>query len=260
MNYQDPKPRKSMHGRIVHELGMSIVAGRFLPGDRLPAESALTEEYAVSRPVVREATRVLVAKGLVVSKPRVGSVVRPRAEWHMLDPDVLYWMVKSMPEATFFDTLLTVRRIIEPASAALAATTATEADLLAIEDAYSRMASADRDSLVDPDIDFHRRIAEATHNDLLAHLGNMLSLALRESIKLTSRHPDTHALSLPRHLAILTALRNRDPLGARHASLVQLENARQDADDILEVRTQGRAEGREGRIDGTTSEAGSAAD
>lgn len=77
----------------------------------------------------------------------------------------------------------------------------------------------------------------ATHNDMLAFIGNMMSLALSESIKLTSRHPDTHALSLPRHRAILTAIENRDPLGARQASLVQLENARADAETILEVAT-----------------------
>lgn len=239
MNYQDPKPRKSLHGRIVQELGLRIVSGQLLPGERLPSEALLIEAYAVSRPVLREATRVLTAKGLVTSKPRVGSVVRQRSEWHMLDPDVLCWMVKSMPEAAFFDSLLTVRRIIEPACAALAASNATESDLAAIGEAYERMANAghdNRDELIDPDIDFHRRIAEATHNDLLAHLGSMLSLALRESIKLTSRHPDTHALSLPRHRAILTALRERDPLGARHASMVQLESARRDADEILEVK------------------------
>jgi DNA-binding FadR family transcriptional regulator len=90
-------------------------------------------------------------------------------------------------------------------------------------------------ALLDPDLEFHRAIMTATHNDMLAYIGNMLSLALSESIRLTSRHPDTHALSLPRHKAILTAIQSRDPLGARHASLVQLENARADAESILEV-------------------------
>jgi DNA-binding FadR family transcriptional regulator len=68
---------------------------------------------------------------------------------------------------------------------------------------------------------------------MLMYIGHMLTLALSESIKLTSRHPDTHALSLPRHKAILTAIANRDPLGARHASLVQLDNALADAQSVL---------------------------
>ena len=78
MDYRQPSDRKSMHTRIVQELGLQIVSGRFKSDDKLPAEALLCSEYAVSRPVLREATRVLVAKGLVYSKPRVGTVVKPR--------------------------------------------------------------------------------------------------------------------------------------------------------------------------------------
>ncbi|MDE1182295.1 FadR/GntR family transcriptional regulator [Paraburkholderia sp.] len=236
MDYRHLQNRKSMHARIVQDLGIEIVSGRLAPGARLPAEPTLCEQYGVSRPVLREATRVLVAKGLVISKPRVGSIVRPRDDWHMLDPDVLFWTLSNIPEGDFFRSLLTVRRIIEPAAAALAATAATEEDLGRISAAYDRMECAPTASaLLDPDLEFHRAIMAATHNDMLAYIGNMMSLALSESIKLTSRHPDTHALSLPRHKAILTAILNRDALAARQASLVQLEHARADADTILEV-------------------------
>ncbi|HEU5295501.1 MAG TPA: GntR family transcriptional regulator, partial [Burkholderiaceae bacterium] len=90
-DYRQPPPaRKSMHARIVHTLGMRIVAGGFVPGERLPSEAVLLAEYDVSRPVLREAIRVLVAKGLVISRQRTGAIVRPRNEWHLLDPDVLY--------------------------------------------------------------------------------------------------------------------------------------------------------------------------
>lgn len=234
MDYRNLQKRKSMHGRIVQELGMQIVGGKLAPGQRLPAEPSLCEIYGVSRPVLREATRVLVAKGLVVSKPRVGSVVRPREEWHMLDPDVLFWTVNSIPEGEFFRSLMTVRQIIEPAAAALAAISASDEDRERIAAAYARMEQAKTAAdLLEPDLEFHRAIMAATHNDMLAYIGNMLSLALTESIKLTSRHPNTHALSLPRHKAILTAIENRDALAARQASVVQLDNARADANIIL---------------------------
>ncbi|WP_213308603.1 FadR/GntR family transcriptional regulator [Paraburkholderia sacchari] len=234
MDYRHLDKRKSMHGRIVQELGMQIVSGKLAPGQRLPAEPTLCETYGVSRPVLREATRVLVAKGLVVSKPRVGSVVRPREQWHMLDPDVLYWTVNSIPEGDFFRSLMVVRQIIEPAAAALAAISASDQDLARITAAYARMEQAKTAAdLLEPDLEFHRAIMAATHNDMLAYIGNMLSLALTESIKLTSRHPNTHALSLPRHKAILTAIENRDALAARQASVVQLDNARADANTIL---------------------------
>lgn len=234
MDYRNLEKRKSMHARIVQELGMQIVGGTLAPGQRLPPEPTLCETYGVSRPVLREATRVLVAKGLVVSKPRVGSVVRPREEWHMLDPDVLYWTVNSIPEGEFFRSLMTVRQIIEPAAAALAAISANAEDRARITAAYARMEQAQTAAdLLEPDLEFHRAIMAATHNNMLAYIGNMLSLALSESIKLTSRHPNTHALSLPRHKAILTAIEHGDALAARQASVVQLDNARADANSIL---------------------------
>jgi len=233
-DYRHPPQRKSMHARIVRDLGVRIVAGEFKPGDRLPAESQLLADYDVSRPVLREAVRVLVAKGLVLSRQRAGATVRPRNEWHLLDPDVLYWLIQTKPQAEFVETLLTVRRVFEPAAAALAARLASDESLRGIADAYAGMeAAATPEQLLEPDLAFHRRIAEATHNDLLAYIGNMLSLALRESIKLSSKHPNTHALSLPRHKAILTALLHRDPLAAQQATLVQLNETREDISEIL---------------------------
>jgi DNA-binding FadR family transcriptional regulator len=234
-SYRRPPERKSMHPQIVRDLGMRIVAGEFPPGARLPAEAELCASYAVSRSVLREATRVLVAKGLVVSKQRAGAIVRPRSDWHLLDPDVLYWLIQTKPAPEFVETLMTVRRIFEPAAAALAARVATDEQLRGISEAYAGMESARTpQELLEPDLAFHRRIAEATGNDLLAYIGNMLSLALRESIILSSKLPNTHALSLPRHKAILTALLNHDPLGARQATLVQLEETREDISRILD--------------------------
>lgn len=233
--YSQPPDRKSMHSQIVRDLGMRIVSGEYKPGERLPLEASLCAAYDVSRPVLREATRVLVAKGLVVSKQKAGAIVCARNQWHLLDPDVLYWLIQTKPQPEFVETLLTVRRIFEPATAALAARVASVDALKGIADAYAGMESAKTpEELLEPDLAFHRRIAEATGNDLLAYIGNMLSLALRESIKLSSQHPDTHALSLPRHKAILTALLNRDPLGARQATLVQLEETREDISLVLD--------------------------
>ncbi|HSW03803.1 FadR/GntR family transcriptional regulator [Aquabacterium sp.] len=236
-DYRQPPERKSMHARIVRDLGMRILAGEFRTGDRLPSEATLLADYDVSRPVLREAVRVLVAKGLVLSRQRAGATVRPRNEWHLLDPDVLYWLIQAKPQGEFVETLLTVRRIFEPAAAALAAKVASDEALQHVAEAFTRMeAATTADELLEPDLAFHRSIAEATNNDLLAYIGTMLSLALRESIKLSSQLPNTHALSLPRHKAILTALLNRDPLAAHQATLVQLRETRDDLSLILSSR------------------------
>lgn len=233
-DYRQPPDRKSRHATIVHTLGLRIVGGEFAPGDRLPAEAELLQHYAVSRPVLREALRVLTAKGLVLARQRAGVIVRDRSEWHLLDPDVLYWLIQSVPSAEFVKTLLTVRRVFEPAAAALTARVASDAQLQGIAEAYAGMEAAkSAEELLEPDLAFHRRIAEATGNDLLAYIGHMLSLALRESIKLSSRHPNTHALSLPRHKAILTALLARDPLAAQQATLVQLQETGEDISAVL---------------------------
>ena len=223
-----------MHARIVRDLGLHIVSGDLAPGERLPPEATLCDAYDVSRSVLREATRVLAAKGLVVSRQRSGVIVRPRSEWHLLDPDVLTWFIESQPLPAFIETLFMVRRIFEPAAAALAAHRGDDAALGRVAEAYAGMEAASVPAdLLEPDVAFHRGIAEATGNPLLAYIGTMLSLALRESIKLSSRIPDTHALSLPRHKAILAALRAHDPLAARQASLVQLEETTDDISQVL---------------------------
>jgi len=225
---------KSQHGRIVRELGLRILAGELAPGDRLPAEAELIVKYEVSRPVLREAVRVLVAKGLVMSRQRAGAIVRPRSEWHLLDPDVLYWMIQTRPAPEFVQTLMGMRRVFEPGAAALAARAASDAQLAGIAQAYEAMAAApDVDAMLEPDLAFHRRIAEATGNDLMAYIGTMLSLALRESIKLSSRLPNTHELSLPRHKAILTALLARDSAAAHQATVLQLDATQLDLSAVI---------------------------
>ncbi|MES1162606.1 MAG: GntR family transcriptional regulator, partial [Rhizobacter sp.] len=158
--YRRKPDGKSMHGRIVRELGLRIVSGDLKPGERLPSEATLLDSYEVSRPVLREAMRVLVAKGLVVSKQRSGASVRPSSEWHLLDPDVLYWLIQSKPKNEFVGVLMTVRRIIEPAAAALAAQLASDAQLKSIAEAYAGMEAAKTpEELLEPDVAFHRRIA-----------------------------------------------------------------------------------------------------
>ncbi len=146
--------------------------------------------------------------------------------------------MQSTPHSEFFNTLAGVRRILEPEIAAMAATTATDDDIATIEKAYQGMETAKtHEDLLQADLDFHRAIADATRNDLLAYMCNMLSLPLREWINITNRRPDIQGLSLPRHKAILTAIQNRDALGARHASLVQLDDTRVALDTVMNVLT-----------------------
>ena len=226
-DYKNPIPSKSQHALIVQQLGLKIVSGEISENEKLPSEVDLCEEYKVSRPVFREAIRVLSAKGLTYSRPKIGTVVRPKEEWHLLDPDVLFWLIQTTPEHEFFKTLSTVRRVLEPELAYIAASTANEEDIERIKQAYEGMEKATTvEEFIEPDIQFHLAIAKATHNDLLAYMSKMLVLPLQQSIQVTSLRPNLQGHSLPRHKAILTAIENKDPLSARHASLVQLDDTK----------------------------------
>ncbi|MFX5081896.1 FadR/GntR family transcriptional regulator [Acinetobacter baumannii] len=226
-DYKNPIPSKSQHALIVQQLGLKIVSGEISENEKLPSEVDLCEEYKVSRPVFREAIRVLNAKGLTYSRPKIGTVVRPKEEWHLLDPDVLFWLIQTTPEHEFFKTLSTVRRVLEPELAYIAASTANEEDIERIKQAYEGMEKATTvEEFIEPDIQFHLAIAKATHNDLLVYMSKMLVLPLQQSIQVTSLRPNLQGHSLPRHKAILTAIENNDPLSARHASLVQLDDTK----------------------------------
>ena len=114
---------------------------------------------------------------------------------------------------------------MEPEMAAVAAAHANDYDILAIEDAYNRMEEASSsEQRVQADSDFHSSVAAATHNELMVHLSSMLLLPIRESIKVSSQRPNDAQFTLPRHKAILTAIKDGDGLAARTASVVQLED------------------------------------
>src|SRR5690242_14235721 len=77
---------------LVDLLGQEMLVGEY-PDGVLPTEPELVRRFAVSRTVVREAVKMLAAKGLVVTRPRQGTVIEPYKTWKLLDPLVLKWMV-----------------------------------------------------------------------------------------------------------------------------------------------------------------------
>src|SRR3989454_2680192 len=131
-------PRRGLHGALVHNIGVQILAGELEPGDPLPEEQ-LSKTFEVSRTVLREVIKVLAAKGLVESRPKTGTRVRPRHEWNILDPDVLAWQQDGAVDDALLRKLTEVRRIIEPAAAELAAARADAQDVAALEDAFQQM-------------------------------------------------------------------------------------------------------------------------
>lgn len=228
--------RRSLHGRVAHDLGARIAGGDYAPGSVLPNETALGASFGVSRTVLREAVKVLAAKGLVEARPKIGTRVRPRDHWNMLDPDVLAWQCAGAGLPVIAEDLLEIRRVVEPHAAGLAAGRATDAEILGIAAAYADMACApDAETSVEPDVRFHLAIMEATHNAFLRPLGALIRTALRASFRLSKSSPGAHERSLPGHAAVLDAIRNRDPEAARGAMRDLLDRTAEDIRSVKET-------------------------
>jgi DNA-binding FadR family transcriptional regulator len=220
------KSRLGGAARIAEDIGSAIVAGRYRPDELVPGEHALSKKFRASRPVVREALKLLSAKGLIDSRKRAGTRARPREAWHMLDADVLAWRLKGRKtEPKFAFDFLHARAIIEPAAAAMAARNRTAKALKAIEEAFADMQNSSDDpaSFAGPDIRFHRAILTATGNEFIAAFGALIEAALVAFVHIASRHPGAPAPSVPLHRDVLEAIRRRDSEGAYAAMMALLD-------------------------------------
>jgi DNA-binding FadR family transcriptional regulator len=216
--------QRNLHGHVVHEIGSRIMRGFFKPMDVLPDEESMANQLGVSRTVVREAIKVLAAKGLVETRTRRGTLILQDRFWNRLDPDVLSWIDEAGHDAQFLKQLTEMRKIVEPAAASLAATRADESEIAIIAEACANMKGnlANERAYAEADTNFHCTILEASHNEFLKPIGNAIRAALRASMKVTK--PTDHSnRSLPLHLEILNAIRRRDPEAAAKAMQHHLE-------------------------------------
>lgn len=228
-----PKIRqpRNLNAQLVDALGQRIVEGYYKEGEQLPVEADLCTEFGISRPILREATKILSAKGLLASRPRIGTLVRERIHWNLLDGDVLDWFTRSMEPEAYLDMMFEARMAFEPRSSAIAAERATKKDIQRIRRAYEDMAAATTlEESIEPDIRFHRAIMDATNNDIIRYMGHTLHSTLAVSIQLTSWHPHIMRDSLPRHEAIYLAIAAGDAQGALEATRTLLKHSRADFD------------------------------
>jgi DNA-binding FadR family transcriptional regulator len=211
--------RRGLHRVVVRDLGMRIVRGQLGEGAALPPEADLSTELGVSRTVVREAIRVLAAKGLVESRPRTGTRALGRGRWRLVDPEVLAWQMEAGPDPGFFADLVEVRDIVEPRAAEAAAERATpeeRAALLQLQDEMEA-AAGDPATAIRIDLALHAGIVRASHNGLLAQLTGAVIEAL-ETGPMTAlpdaRDPKTANRA---HRGVVEAIGHADAAGARQA-------------------------------------------
>lgn len=208
--------KPNLFARVVEDLGSRIVCGDLRPGDPFPNEADLGREFGASRSVIREAVKSLAAKGLLESRTRTGIRVLPASHWNLLDLDVLGWRYGAMEPHAFFRELFEIRLMIEPEASALAAERASVEEIDDIAKAFAVMATTEAERTTEDaimaDLDFHRAILLAAHNDLLLQMGKLIGVGLLVSYRISTGH---YTLFLGRHKDVLAAIMKRRPDTAR---------------------------------------------
>jgi DNA-binding FadR family transcriptional regulator len=229
---------KNVHGNTVDHLGEAIVAGRYAVGASIPPEPVLCQELGVSRTVVREAVKSLIAKGLMTTGPKVGTRVLSEDHWNWFDPDVIIWQSKAGLTAEFLRDLQDLRRVVEPAAMRLAAERATPQDIAEVEAAYAGMKHAVEHGgdYVTHDLRFHQGLLRASRNRMLVQMSKALGALLRTSFEISTRRKDGPVQSLPLHRAVLDAVIAHRPDEAEIAIRVLIDGAKEDIEEVLASR------------------------
>ena len=229
---------KNVHGNTVDHLGEAIVSGRYPVGQSIPPEPLLCEELGVSRTVIRESVKSLVAKGLLTTGPKVGTRVQAEEQWNWFDADVIVWQTKAGLSVDFLQDLQDLRRVVEPAAVRLAASRATAQDIADMEEAYAGMKRAIDfgGDYITPDLRFHQGLIRSSHNRMLVQMSRALGALLRTSFEISTTRKDGPSSSLPLHRAVLDAVIAREPARAEQAILVLIDGARKDIDLVLATR------------------------
>jgi DNA-binding FadR family transcriptional regulator len=229
---------KNVHGNTVDYLGEAIVAGRYAVGSSIPTEAVLGQELGVSRTVVREAVKSLIAKGLMTTGPKVGTRVLSEEHWNWFDPDVIIWQSKAGLTPDFLRDLQDLRRVVEPAAMRLAAERATAPDISEVEAAYAGMKRAVEEGgdYVTHDLRFHQGLLRASRNRMLVQMSKALGALLRTSFEISTRRKDGPALSLPLHRAVLDAVIAHEPEKAEAAIRMLIDGAKEDIEEVLASR------------------------
>lgn len=214
--------------QVAREMGRRIVAGSIEAGHFLNDEAALAARYQVSRVVVRDAVKILASKGLLEVRRGIGTKIRARNHWMLLDDDVLAWHLSAPASSDILHQLLDIRMAFEPKAARWAAERGTSEDLSEIAQACARMEKEQGsvEEFIIADALFHRSVLRAAHNEFLTAMEGVVFSALLVSIKLTNRDPRNNAQSIKFHRDVYEAILAAD--GNRAEILVEtlLEDAK----------------------------------
>jgi DNA-binding FadR family transcriptional regulator len=213
---------------VLEQLGTAICAGHLAPGSVLYIDD-LVDEYAVSRSVVREVLRVLASMGLVESRRRVGTLIRPASDWNVFDPQVIRWRLASAGRIAQLRSITELRTAVEPQAAWLAAARAAPDDASDLVGLAAKMWAAgkagDEPEFLRLDIEFHRRVLLHSGNEMFVKLQELVAEVLtgRHHYGLMPHYPDEQALQL--HADVAQAIQRHDGERAKDAMVHIMEHA-----------------------------------
>src|SRR5512137_2392744 len=216
-----------LYEQIVQQVEESIVKATLKPGDQLPPERELAQQFGVSRTAVREAVKALREKGLVEAYPGRGTFITDGTNNTMRQS--LDRMMRSGTEGFAF--LAEAREILEPEIAALATTRMDEDDLAAMRKQIAIMdgAKSDPDAFIEADLDFHLALAEAAGNPIILSLIDSIVGLLREQRLRTFLSPSGPQRGQYYHRRILEAVELRNAEQARSEMRAHLQQVREDS-------------------------------
>ena len=219
------------HGQVVDELGERIVRGALAPGEVMPREEHLVSELGVGRSALREGVKVLSGKGLLETRTSAGTRVRPRDSWNLLDPDVLRWRFTEATSARDISVLADLRVALEPGAARLAAESPDRSARARVRQAMAQLwATVDLpEQFIEADLAFHRAVFEASDNDLLLYIHDVVGVAMRAVRPLHTHEVEHNKDTLPNHEKVAQAIVRGHHRIAEAAMRDIVEVARDDA-------------------------------
>jgi len=195
---------------VVGDLVTAIVTGEVAPGDILPPESVLSQQFAVSRTVIRESVKRVEEKGLLTVSQGRGTIVNPPSMWNVLDPDVLSALVDHDETLVVLDELAIVRGSLEATMARAAAGRQNPARTAELTEAFERSvayAEVDLAAYNAADAAFHDVVMEQSGIRLAANITRIMFTRARESRRFTGNTTDDAAhITLAEHRAVLEAI------------------------------------------------------
>lgn len=176
---QQQAAQRNLSYLLAEKLGQKILTAEYQAGSILPGEIELGEQFGVSRTAVREAVKILAAKGMLLPRPRIGTRVMPQNHWNFLGQDLLTWWMTRENFDQVMQHFLILRSSLEPQACALAATKATPKQKAQLTQLMAEMRALhlnfDHERWIEIDTQYHQLLYEASANPFLTSFANLFN-------------------------------------------------------------------------------------